>query len=196
MLLLDNFVHSDLHPGNIMIKFSKPPTTRILLQNLYNHFFPSRTDSSESDVHHSIMIPADYSQSDAIVSKLRGVADSISDWFVCWPLLKTAVRLRKGGLPTRYPPPREPLLYPPPRGVAPSEETRLGSVLSWAELVAWGVLGVGLTPAIWFLWRSILPVEEMINGCCPLYKLNSSNSPRSESILRCISWSSAVNILG
>ncbi|KAH6916967.1 hypothetical protein BKA70DRAFT_1394926 [Coprinopsis sp. MPI-PUGE-AT-0042] len=79
MLLLDNFVHSDLHPGNIMIKFSKPPTTRILLQNLYNHFFPSTTDS-QSDMNQSIMIPADYSQSDAIVAKLRSVADSVPDW--------------------------------------------------------------------------------------------------------------------
>ena len=30
MLLLDNFVHSDLHPGNIMIKFYKPSTHFIL----------------------------------------------------------------------------------------------------------------------------------------------------------------------
>ena len=30
MLLLDNFVHSDLHPGNIMIKFYKPSTGFLL----------------------------------------------------------------------------------------------------------------------------------------------------------------------
>ncbi|KAF8585843.1 ABC1-domain-containing protein [Ramaria rubella] len=30
MLLLDNFVHSDLHPGNIMIKFYKPTTSFVL----------------------------------------------------------------------------------------------------------------------------------------------------------------------
>lgn len=63
-----------------MIKFSKPPTTRILLQNLYNHFFPSINDSSQPEANQSIMIPADYSQSDAIVAKLRGVADSVPDW--------------------------------------------------------------------------------------------------------------------
>ncbi|KAF7311069.1 ABC1-domain-containing protein [Mycena chlorophos] len=34
MLLLDNFVHSDLHPGNIMLKFSKPPSAREVLLNL------------------------------------------------------------------------------------------------------------------------------------------------------------------
>lgn len=30
MLLLDNFVHSDLHPGNIMIKFYRPSTSFLL----------------------------------------------------------------------------------------------------------------------------------------------------------------------
>ena len=35
MLLLDNFVHADLHPGNIMVKLSKPPTTREVLSRLW-----------------------------------------------------------------------------------------------------------------------------------------------------------------
>ena len=30
MLLLDNFVHSDLHPGNIMVKFSRSSTSDVL----------------------------------------------------------------------------------------------------------------------------------------------------------------------
>lgn len=30
MLLLDNFVHADLHPGNILVKFYKPTTTFVL----------------------------------------------------------------------------------------------------------------------------------------------------------------------
>ncbi|KAK4694998.1 hypothetical protein P7C70_g8638, partial [Phenoliferia sp. Uapishka_3] len=34
MLLIDNWVHSDLHPGNIMIKFFKP-TTRSILTSLW-----------------------------------------------------------------------------------------------------------------------------------------------------------------
>ncbi|WFD31669.1 hypothetical protein MSPP1_002708 [Malassezia sp. CBS 17886] len=33
MLLLDNFTHADLHPGNIMVKFYQP-TTRTMLQSL------------------------------------------------------------------------------------------------------------------------------------------------------------------
>ncbi|THH33156.1 hypothetical protein EUX98_g1061 [Antrodiella citrinella] len=36
MLLLDNFVHSDLHPGNIMVKFCKPITTGTLLKNVWS----------------------------------------------------------------------------------------------------------------------------------------------------------------
>ena len=35
MLLLDNFVHADLHPGNIMVKMSKPPTTRDVLSHVW-----------------------------------------------------------------------------------------------------------------------------------------------------------------
>lgn len=34
MLLLDNFTHADLHPGNIMIKFYRP-TTKSLLRHLF-----------------------------------------------------------------------------------------------------------------------------------------------------------------
>ena len=71
MLLLDNFVHSDLHPGNIMIKFSKPPTTRIVLENLYNHFFASKSPK---------MVEADYSESDNIVGHLRTLVNSPEKW--------------------------------------------------------------------------------------------------------------------
>ncbi|KIM47766.1 hypothetical protein M413DRAFT_439436 [Hebeloma cylindrosporum] len=71
MLLLDNFVHSDLHPGNIMIKFSKPPTTRILLGNLYNHFFTSESPK---------MVEADYSESDNIVGCLRKLVNTPEKW--------------------------------------------------------------------------------------------------------------------
>lgn len=34
MLLLDNFTHADLHPGNIMVKFYRP-TTRSLMRHLF-----------------------------------------------------------------------------------------------------------------------------------------------------------------
>nr|AAZ14922.1 putative kinase protein [Coprinellus disseminatus] len=83
MLLLDNFVHSDLHPGNIMIKFSKPPTTGILLKNIWNHLFPSapRLDLETGTFEPlSPIIPADYSQSDEIVGKLRSLANNPSAW--------------------------------------------------------------------------------------------------------------------
>ncbi|KAH8119850.1 hypothetical protein DFH11DRAFT_1685326 [Phellopilus nigrolimitatus] len=41
MLLLDNFVHSDLHPGNIMIKFYKP-STRFLLKGMWASFWGTK----------------------------------------------------------------------------------------------------------------------------------------------------------
>jgi len=70
MLLLDNFVHSDLHPGNIMIKFIKPPSTTHLLQNLFNSAFNHTTDSYNiSD-----------SESDSIVSHLRTLSNDPATW--------------------------------------------------------------------------------------------------------------------
>src|ERR1700761_1191971 len=48
MLLLDNFVHSDLHPGNIMVKFSRS-TTSLVLKALWTSFFPGDTDDSGND---------------------------------------------------------------------------------------------------------------------------------------------------
>ena len=71
MLLLDNFVHADLHPGNIMIKFSKPPTTRLLLQNIYNHCFQKEATP---------IISADYSESDTIVTHLRSLINKPEKW--------------------------------------------------------------------------------------------------------------------
>ncbi|WFD23827.1 hypothetical protein MEQU1_002521 [Malassezia equina] len=38
MLLIDNFTHADLHPGNIMVKFYRP-TTRSMLQNVFSRIF-------------------------------------------------------------------------------------------------------------------------------------------------------------
>ncbi|KAF5312473.1 hypothetical protein D9619_002967 [Psilocybe cf. subviscida] len=76
MLLLDNFVHADLHPGNIMIKFSKPPTTRMLLRNVYDTLL-AKFGLSPSTVH---ILPADYSDSDAIVRRLRTLSRSTPAW--------------------------------------------------------------------------------------------------------------------
>lgn len=43
MLLLDNFVHSDLHPGNIMIKFYKPSTS-FVVRNILSSIFKNSTN--------------------------------------------------------------------------------------------------------------------------------------------------------
>lgn len=80
MLLLDNFVHADLHPGNIMIKFSKPPSTRLLLKNLYHTMFPSSTTPDPHNIEAPLILPADYSESDAIVSHLRTLTSSPAAW--------------------------------------------------------------------------------------------------------------------
>lgn len=84
MLLLDNFVHSDLHPGNIMVKFYKP-TTRFVYQNILASIFhtapptdglSSPTPASSSPASPSFSPPADLStltpsqQSDLIVQRL------------------------------------------------------------------------------------------------------------------------------
>lgn len=79
MLLLDNFVHSDLHPGNIMVKFCKPLNTRMLLGNLYNHIF-HKNPASEDTIFSTLNPPADYSDSDKIVSCLRELKDKPSEW--------------------------------------------------------------------------------------------------------------------
>ncbi|XP_006457057.1 hypothetical protein AGABI2DRAFT_146704 [Agaricus bisporus var. bisporus H97] len=79
MLLLDNFVHSDLHPGNIMVKFCKPLNPRMVLENLYNHIL-YRKSSPESTIFSTLNPPADYSDSDKIVSRLRKLEDQLVVW--------------------------------------------------------------------------------------------------------------------
>ncbi|EIW87051.1 ABC1-domain-containing protein [Coniophora puteana RWD-64-598 SS2] len=70
MLLLDNFVHSDLHAGNIMIKFTKPPTTVDFLRNMYSSLF-------KKSAHHLIQEPL---ESDTIVGRLRELRHSPPEW--------------------------------------------------------------------------------------------------------------------
>ncbi|KAJ3783131.1 protein kinase [Lentinula aff. detonsa] len=80
MLLLDNFVHSDLHPGNIMIKFSKPASTLFLLKNLWTsitHSIFRKTPEKELD--RGIILP-DYSESDSIVARLRPMSNDRNAW--------------------------------------------------------------------------------------------------------------------
>lgn len=72
MLLLDNFVHSDLHPGNIMIKFTQPLATRDFICHMFNALV-SRRDESDT-----ISSPA--VESDSIVSRLRQLSNSPEEW--------------------------------------------------------------------------------------------------------------------
>lgn len=61
-----------------MIKFSKPPTTRLLLENLYKNIFHKHpTDPSGFPLP---PVTADYSDSDAIVARLRDLEDSPKEW--------------------------------------------------------------------------------------------------------------------
>lgn len=71
MLLLDNFVHSDLHPGNIMVKFSRS-TTSLVLKTLWTSFFPSDSDGLDND-------PTSM-DSNVVVSDLISLASSPVDW--------------------------------------------------------------------------------------------------------------------
>jgi aarF domain-containing kinase len=78
MLLIDNFVHADLHPGNIMIKFTKPASTRDLLRDLYNNIF--NNNNQVNDDPETTPLPANHSDSDKIVTRLRTLAHSPPAW--------------------------------------------------------------------------------------------------------------------
>jgi aarF domain-containing kinase len=71
MLVLDNFVHSDLHPGNIMVKFSRS-TTSLVLKTLWTSFFKDDADSVTSD-------PTSL-ESNAIVQDLKSLSTSPIAW--------------------------------------------------------------------------------------------------------------------
>ncbi|KAI0308167.1 ABC1-domain-containing protein [Multifurca ochricompacta] len=71
MLLLDNFVHSDLHPGNIMIKFSRS-TTSLVLRTLWTSLFLNDTGSSVNN-------PTSL-DSNAVVSDLALLSSSPIAW--------------------------------------------------------------------------------------------------------------------
>ena len=71
MLLLDNFVHSDLHPGNIMVKFTRSSTS-IVLKTLWTSFFREDADDSSND-------PASL-ESNAIVSDLKSLSHFPTAW--------------------------------------------------------------------------------------------------------------------
>ena len=79
MLLLDNFVHSDLHPGNIMVKFTKPQSTTLLLRNAWNSLFTSaeqKTNGGTSTAGSMVTDPT----TETIVDELRAVRKDSSTW--------------------------------------------------------------------------------------------------------------------
>jgi aarF domain-containing kinase len=69
MLLLDNFVHSDLHPGNIMIKFSKS-TSGDIYKGIISSIF--HTTPPEDPAHNTRI--------DTIVDNLRKYINSPIEW--------------------------------------------------------------------------------------------------------------------
>jgi len=71
MLLLDNFVHADLHPGNIMIKFTRPLAT----YDFVRHMISVLSDQNERD-----MIAKPSSESAVTVSKLGQLNNSPEGW--------------------------------------------------------------------------------------------------------------------
>jgi len=71
MLLLDNFVHSDLHPGNIMVKFSRSTPSRVL-QTLWTSFFSDNAEDLSDD-------PTSL-ESNAIVSDLKSLSSFPAGW--------------------------------------------------------------------------------------------------------------------
>ncbi|KAF5388587.1 hypothetical protein D9757_004643 [Collybiopsis confluens] len=75
MLLLDNFTHMDLHPGNILIKFAKPASTVSLLKNIWGSVIHSMFTPAEE----STNVP-DYSESDSIVARLRSISSDRTAW--------------------------------------------------------------------------------------------------------------------
>lgn len=81
MLLLDNFVHSDLHPGNIMIKFCKPVSTKVVLQNVWTSLYDKYVRKYFADSDDPVpAIPHQDPDSDTIVSHLRRLKNEPSKW--------------------------------------------------------------------------------------------------------------------
>ena len=79
MLLLDNFVHSDLHPGNIMVKFAKPQSTALLLKNAWEALWKSKlakVDDELSQAGSTALDPA----TENIVDELRAVRKDPRAW--------------------------------------------------------------------------------------------------------------------
>jgi aarF domain-containing kinase len=68
MLLIDNFVHADLHPGNIMVRFYKPKKPDVSLP------YTSKQDPSQP------YTPSEIDETEAVLSRLRPHIGSQSEW--------------------------------------------------------------------------------------------------------------------
>lgn len=77
MLLLDNFIHSDLHPGNIMIKFAKPQSTSILLKNAWDALFKSNDQKAHDELSGSVYLDP---MTEKIVDGLRSLRKDPPAW--------------------------------------------------------------------------------------------------------------------
>jgi len=69
MLLLDNFVHSDLHPGNIMVKFYKP-STKLLLKRIIASLLKTGQPPEPIDSH----------DNEVVVDRLRALSNTPNEW--------------------------------------------------------------------------------------------------------------------
>jgi aarF domain-containing kinase len=74
MLLLDNWTHGDLHPGNIMVKFFRPTTTA-LFANLYHYLFHKSQPPSPSTITTTAA-----QESDEIVARLGALSHDKEAW--------------------------------------------------------------------------------------------------------------------
>lgn len=68
MLLIDNFVHADLHPGNIMVRFYKPTKPDMRLP------YVSRQDASQPSS------PTEIDETEAVLARLRPHTNNTAEW--------------------------------------------------------------------------------------------------------------------
>ncbi|EME77360.1 uncharacterized protein MYCFIDRAFT_217057 [Pseudocercospora fijiensis CIRAD86] len=68
MLLIDNFIHADLHPGNVMVRFYRPATVRDRTP------FPSWTGKGKPDVEGSEDV------TEQVISRLKPHRDNKESW--------------------------------------------------------------------------------------------------------------------
>ncbi|PWY97205.1 ABC1-domain-containing protein [Testicularia cyperi] len=78
MLLIDNFTHADLHPGNIMIKFYKP-STESLLSDLFARIL-SKFDSDYAPGHKKAPASPDDQVDESVVQRLMPLKHDQDAW--------------------------------------------------------------------------------------------------------------------